>query len=252
MRDNFKNKMNKCRFCGKETKNRVYCNRKCQGEGYKEQLKGENNPFFGKKHDAETMRKIQEKRAKQTMPLRIPRETRFCKICGDSFVVKVNSEKQYCHRQKCIGKAFGYQKGHIPWITGKTKETNESVMRISENTSKTQKGVPEKDWVKRQTSEVITQLYVDRPELRDICGSSMRGKHHKEETKVKMRVKAKRGENHPRFNPNKPECERYHSDCQFHFNLGNFSEEFDLNKVRKMCNPKNKKWICTRSYVFYL
>ena len=54
-----------CQICGKtferppyDAKRRQFCSRECQGEAYKTKYAGEDNPFHGKAHNAETKQKI--------------------------------------------------------------------------------------------------------------------------------------------------------------------------------------------------
>jgi len=45
------------------------------------------------------------------------------------------------------------------------------------------KGVPEKDWVKQQTSEVMKQYYKDNPEQHEIASKRMKNRHINQEIK---------------------------------------------------------------------
>ena len=63
-----------CKFCGEETRNRVYCDSICQHKDYSERFRGQRGPNYGKKYS---------KNAK---------EKRVCKCCG-----VLTTNKKYCH-----------------------------------------------------------------------------------------------------------------------------------------------------------
>ncbi len=62
-----------------------------------------------------------------------------------------------------------FMKGHKAWSIGLTKKENPSLMSISKKVSLAQKGIPEKDWVKKQTSEVMIEYYKNNPEKGKLC-----------------------------------------------------------------------------------
>lgn len=57
-----------------------------------------------------------------------------------------------------------FKKGHTPWSKGLTKADHPSLKIIAEKVSNAQKGVSEREEVKKQTSKIMKQYYKDNPE----------------------------------------------------------------------------------------
>lgn len=120
---NFKRENNtvlfKCDYCGKEKrikksnykeKSNHFCSRECKDTWQKEGLKGENNPFYNKKHNKITKIKISNStkgKYKTEENPRYKREKVVCAYCGKvmykiPYLIKRN-KKIFCSRE-CDGK----------------------------------------------------------------------------------------------------------------------------------------------------
>ena len=115
--------MNKCEYCGKETKNPKFCCRICANNGLR---RGKPSWNFG--NDSKI--------------------TYVCSICGKDFKAKKSAYRKYCS-QKCSNLALKlkirntsgmFQKGDNPWNIGLTKETDERVAQYSKKDSVSHKG----------------------------------------------------------------------------------------------------------------
>ena len=56
-----------------------------------------------------------------------------------------------------------FVKNHTPWSKGLTKEIEPRLAEVARKTSLAQKGVPEKDWVKEQMSDVMKKWHEEHP-----------------------------------------------------------------------------------------
>ena len=248
--------MNKCLICEKDTINLKYCSRVCFKLGFKETQKGARNNFYGHKNSKKN-RKTKIKHVcfacdKDTFNVKYcsricanrdiankkslnSKEKRICEGCGDPFIVNISSDHKYC-TQKCAYKHMGKKRigiivtpriekfciicgiSFIVKITS-TKKLCSSPICKSIFTSNIQKGVPEKEWVKKQTSDY-------------------------------MKLHPKIGKDNPRFNPNKSESRQYKIDGLFKFDMGEYPEIFDLRKVKNMYHPVKNKEGYVRDHMF--
>jgi len=133
------------------------------------------------------------------------------------------------------------KKGNIPWNKGLTKETDERVLQYGLKHSKIMKR-------KHLNAKIIVWnkgLTKENDErVKKIADKYPKNRKKPILTNEQREFKRKlfTGENNPNFNPSKSDYKKYKILCQFKFNLGNFPEEFNLNKIQNMWHPfKNLK-----------
>lgn len=93
---------------------------------------------------------------------------------------------------------FGkFIKGHSPWNTGLTKEIEPRLMEIARKTSLAQKGVPEKEWVKKQPSEAIKEWHKQNPEIGKVCRRKQLEKRWLDPLQHEKMSNRMKGDKHP-------------------------------------------------------
>lgn len=135
-----------------------------------------------------------------------------------------------------------------PWNYGLTKGTSQKVKMYGEHERKTKKILYEngtiKPWNKnlsKETDSRVKRFGECYPKIRKAPALS-------QEVREKKRGLLT-GENNPNFNPNKTDFEKYKIECKFKFNLGDYPEEFDIDKVQKMFHPIMNKKGYTRDHL---
>lgn len=138
-------------------------------------------------------------------------------------------------------------KSHTPWNKGKTKDTDSRIAEQGKKHSKIMKNkVKEglKPWNKGKTKN--TDIRVNK--MGENYPKNRKSPVFTEESKRNKSNKLS-GKNNCNYNPDMAAYQRYKINCQFHFNLGDFPEEFELKKVRKMFHPFKNKHGYTRDHM---
>lgn len=254
-----------CKFCGKETKNKVYCNQKCHNLGQTtvkkkrycilcgEEIKGQGDKYCTQKchySDPVSNKLRSERSTKQwsSLDLRKAASDRRKEYFSDPKHREEASESRKGEKHPFYGKKHSAKT--ISIMQNKAKEVGSNPV-VKERRRKGQ----ERRWSKLEEHEKASKgqekAYSDpkRHETQSNGANKrwMKKEEHEKQSKRQIKYYAdhperkKTGKNNPNYNPNKPEFERYGCNCKFKFNLGDFLDEFDLKKVRGIYHLKNNK-----------
>jgi len=93
---------------------------------------------------------------------KLPRKVIFCKNCGEEITIVETSKQEFCSR-KCVTETSWKttREKRLKWII----EEPEKKVEHDRKVGVAQKGVPEKDWVKKQTSRAMTDFFKNNPEI---------------------------------------------------------------------------------------
>lgn len=164
-----------CKKCGMEIRiksnsDQKFCSKGC-ATGYRNK-NTHRHPWNYRltKETDERLLKVSEKMMGHVGFGRLSRKIIHCKNCGIEIIVPETSGQEFCSK-KCVTENS--------WKTKREKMIhwwNDINNRIEhgKKISRAQKNVPEKDWVKKQTSEVMLDFYEKNPEIGRISADKAR------------------------------------------------------------------------------
>lgn len=128
------------------------------------------------------LREMEENRRLSRVYTILPRIDIRCKECTKEFSDLVSSNRTFCSKT-CATK---WQHKNAQDKMFEWRKDKDRVKEAGRKISRSQKGVPKKDWVKKKISEGLKKRYIDRPELRLNIGKYWTGKKRPEHS-LKMR-----------------------------------------------------------------
>jgi len=156
--------MDKCLNCNKELKNyqKKFCSKGC-GTSFRNRNTHRHpwNYKLTKETDNRVAKTAETRHVNYRGYKKLSRKSIFCKNCGVEIIVPETSDRIFCSHSCVTDNSWKTtREKRLKWIIEDPEKKAEHDRKVG----LAQKGISEKDWAKKQTSEIMKKYYIDHPE----------------------------------------------------------------------------------------